>query len=521
MPQITRQVAAEGVSRVVVVTDEPDKYPLERGLRRRASRSATATSSTRCSASCARSRASRSLVYDQTCAAEKRRRRKRGQHGRSAAGASSINELVCEGCGDCGRASNCVSVVPLETEFGRKRQIDQSACNKDFSCLKGFCPSFVTVEGGQPAQGGSRAGCGSSAPADAARAGPARSRRAPMASWSPASAAPASSPSARCSAWPRTSRARASPVLDMAGLAQKGGAVHEPHPHRRRPGGPPRPCASRPAAPTCCSAATWSSPPATRRWRSCAPGQGHARGQHPSDDDRRLHPPAPTSISRPRRSSAGVVEAAAPRAPSSSTPSRLATALLGDASPPTCSCSASPGRRAWCRCRAAAIEQAIELNGVAVGINRQAFRWGRRGRPRSGRGRGARAAPVTPATDAAPGREPRRAVARRGRVPHRLPGRGLRRALPRAGRAGAAGRGRARAGPERARRGGRAQPLQAAGLQGRVRGRAALHRRRVPARSSRAVRGRTKLRFHLAPPLLARARPASGELKSAPTAPGC
>ncbi|HVO90870.1 MAG TPA: indolepyruvate ferredoxin oxidoreductase family protein [Casimicrobiaceae bacterium] len=143
---IARQCAAEGVKRIVVVTDEPDKYPAnafaadiaihhrdELDAVQRALRDTPGVTI---------------LLYDQTCAAEKRRRRKRGKYPDPAKRVV-INELVCEGCGDCGVKSNCVSVAPVETEFGRKRTIDQSSCNKDYSCVKGFCPSFVTVEGGQ------------------------------------------------------------------------------------------------------------------------------------------------------------------------------------------------------------------------------------------------------------------------------------------------------------------------------------------------------------------------------------
>ena len=142
---IARQVAAEGVTKIVVVTDEPDKYPSGYfadtiGIHHR-------TELDRVQRELRDTEGTTVLIYDQTCAAEKRRRRKRGKFPEPQKRVV-INELVCEGCGDCGVQSNCVSVAPVETEFGRKRTIDQSTCNKDYSCVNGFCPSFVTVEGG-------------------------------------------------------------------------------------------------------------------------------------------------------------------------------------------------------------------------------------------------------------------------------------------------------------------------------------------------------------------------------------
>jgi len=145
--QISRQVASEGAKKIVVVTDEPDKYP-------KGSDFAPGTTIRHRDQLDAVQRELRDtpgltvLIYDQTCAAEKRRRRKRGTYPDPDKRVF-INEDVCEGCGDCQEQSNCVAVKPVETEFGRKRMIDQSACNKDFSCLKGFCPSFVTVHGGE------------------------------------------------------------------------------------------------------------------------------------------------------------------------------------------------------------------------------------------------------------------------------------------------------------------------------------------------------------------------------------
>jgi indolepyruvate ferredoxin oxidoreductase len=143
--QIAMSMKAEGAQRIVVVTDEPEKYEgvtLVEGVRvfhrdeldriQREMREIKGTTV---------------IIYDQTCATEKRRRRKRGTMVDPAVRVM-INEEVCEGCGDCGVQSNCLSVEPLETPLGRKRTINQSTCNKDTSCLKGFCPSFVTVEGG-------------------------------------------------------------------------------------------------------------------------------------------------------------------------------------------------------------------------------------------------------------------------------------------------------------------------------------------------------------------------------------
>ncbi len=151
VPQIARQVAAEGAKRIVVVTDEPWKYSKRedwpRGLTIHHRDDLIPVQE-----ELARIPGVTVLIYDQTCAAEKRRRRKRGTFPDPDKRVI-INELVCEGCGDCGVKSNCVSVQPLETEWGRKRTIDQSSCNKDFSCVKGFCPSFVTVTGAKLKQG--------------------------------------------------------------------------------------------------------------------------------------------------------------------------------------------------------------------------------------------------------------------------------------------------------------------------------------------------------------------------------
>jgi indolepyruvate ferredoxin oxidoreductase len=148
VPQIARQVEAEGVSRFVVVSDEPSKYD---GHHDQFPNGTTFHHRDELDAVQRELRDTNGvtvLIYDQTCAAEKRRRRKKGEFP-DPDKRLFINEAVCEGCGDCGVQSNCLAVEPVETELGRKRRIDQSSCNKDYSCVNGFCPSFVTIEGGK------------------------------------------------------------------------------------------------------------------------------------------------------------------------------------------------------------------------------------------------------------------------------------------------------------------------------------------------------------------------------------
>ena len=148
VPEMTRELDAEGATRIVVVTDEPEKYE---GLTSRLAAGVTVHHRDELDTVQKQLREVEGctvIIYDQTCATEKRRRRKRGTMVEPDKRVV-INELVCEGCGDCSVQSNCLSVEPVETEFGRKRRINQNSCNKDYSCVKGFCPSFVTVEGGQ------------------------------------------------------------------------------------------------------------------------------------------------------------------------------------------------------------------------------------------------------------------------------------------------------------------------------------------------------------------------------------
>jgi indolepyruvate ferredoxin oxidoreductase len=370
VPQITQQLAAEGVKRVVVVTDEPDKYPGDAGFAagvtvfhrdkldevQRSLRETPGVSV---------------LVYDQTCAAEKRRRRKRGRFPDPPKRAF-INELVCEGCGDCSRASNCLSVVPVETEFGRKRAIDQSSCNKDFSCVDGFCPSFVTVHGGRlrkhQAPGGHEEIPPLPEPALPDLAEPYDILVAGIGGTGVVTIGALLGMAAHL-------ERKGCSVLDMTGLAQKGGAVLS---HIRVAASPEAIHASRiPAGGgrllLGCDIVVAASPEGLARLRSGASRavinrHETATGGFTRDPD--LAFPA-ESLARSIAAAVGDGRAEFIDA------TRLATALLGDAIATNLFLTGYAYQQGLLPVSAAAIERAIELNAVAVDANRHAFRWGR------------------------------------------------------------------------------------------------------------------------------------------------
>ena len=326
------------------------------------------------------------MVYDQTCAAEKRRRRKRGQFPDPPKRVF-INELVCEGCGDCSRTSNCLSVVPVETEFGRKRAIDQSSCNKDFSCVEGFCPSFVTVHGGALRQHHeAKDGDGIPplpAPALPALAEPYNILVTGVGGTGVVTIGALLGMAAHL-------EGKGCSILDMTGLAQKGGAVLS---HIRIADAPDDIHAVRittgnahlllgcdivvAARPTGC--------PAARR-------RGARRRQSARDHHRRLHPQSRSAVF-PQSELAQRIAAAVGRDKADFVDAtRLATALLGDAIATNLFLLGYAYQKGLIPVSAEAIEQAIELNGVAVEFNKRAFLWGRWAARRSRRGRAHRRA---------------------------------------------------------------------------------------------------------------------------------
>ena len=371
VPQITQQVYAEGVRRIAVVSDEPDKYPSHAefapGVTRhhrseldavqRELRELPGTSV---------------LVYDQTCAAEKRRRRKRGNYPDPDQRVF-INDLVCEGCGDCGVKSNCVAVLPLETEFGRKRRIDQSACNKDFSCLEGFCPSFVTVHGGRLRK------AKSVVTSDSFGALPEPTPPALDKPYNIVIAGVGGTGIVTIGALLGMAahlEGKGCSVLDMMGLAQKGGAVTT---HLRLAATPEAVTTTRIAASKAdlilgCDLVVAASPEALITVRY---GQTHilANTQEVMTGDFTRQPDIKfpkQALLESLRQSAGDEQIEALEA------TRLATALLGDAIATNSFMLGYAYQKGWIPLSGDALEKAIELNGVAVEFNKQAFLWGRR-----------------------------------------------------------------------------------------------------------------------------------------------
>ncbi|QEK90779.1 indolepyruvate ferredoxin oxidoreductase family protein [Achromobacter insolitus] len=222
VPMISRQMAAEGIDKIIVVTDDTEKYQRIEGMapgvpvRHRDELDAVMRELREHPAVSV-------LIYDQTCATEKRRRRKRNAYPDPARRVL-INERVCEGCGDCSQKSHCLSVEPLDTEFGRKRTINQSSCNKDFSCLKGFCPSFVTVEGGKLKKPGALVQDG--AIDDDVPHPAARELHQPYGVFIAGVGGTGVVTIGQLLGMAAHLEGKGCSVLDMAGLAQKGGAVY-------------------------------------------------------------------------------------------------------------------------------------------------------------------------------------------------------------------------------------------------------------------------------------------------------
>ena len=374
VPQVAQQLVAEGVHQIVVVTDGTERHygiadlPHGVALRQRDELDLIQRELREYPGVSA-------LIYDQTCAAEKRRRRKRGSFPDPQRRVY-INAAVCEGCGDCGVQSNCLAVAPLETEFGRKRVIDQSACNKDFSCLKGFCPSFVTVVGGTPRKG---------------LAGVAADGESSFAEPPPPSLAGTREPYGllitgvggtgivtigALIGMAAHIDGKGVTVLDMTGLAQKGGAVTS---HVRIADNPETLHAVRIATGEAeaviggdaivTAGADALAKMAVGRTRAVVNCANTPTAEFTHDPDWQF------PLARLRASVSDAVGAQNAFFLDATT---LATRLMGDAIAGNLFLLGYAWQKGMVPVSFAAIDQAIALNGTAVAMNRQAFLWGRR-----------------------------------------------------------------------------------------------------------------------------------------------
>jgi indolepyruvate ferredoxin oxidoreductase len=374
VPQIARQVAADGAKKIAVVSDEPHKYPADAGWptmvtihhRRELANVQQALIQVP---------GTTVLIYDQTCAAEKRRRRKRGAMIEPDQRVI-INELVCEGCGDCGQQSNCVSIQPVETEYGRKRTIDQSSCNKDFSCANGFCPSFVTVRGARLKKAPSPPG-GDGAISEAPIAEPDRREigEKPYSIIVTGVGGTGVVTVAAILAMAAHLEGKGCGTIDMAGLAQKGGAVYSHVKLGRRPEDIR---AIRVAAGDAdlilgCDLVVSASKKVLAAVRAGATAVViNSAETYPGDFARNIDFYLPSerikqAIKQASADTARFVDAGG-----------IAAAMLGTTVSANMFMLGYAYQLGYVPLSAAAIERAIELNGEAVPTNHSAFKWGRR-----------------------------------------------------------------------------------------------------------------------------------------------
>ncbi len=373
VPQITHQMAAEGVKRIAVVTDQPEKYGSNAGF-------APGVTVHHRDDYDAVQREFREqggvtvIVYDQTCAAEKRRRRKRGAFPDPQKRVF-INDLVCEGCGDCGEKSNCVSVTPLDTEFGRKRLIDQSACNKDYSCVKGFCPSFVTVHGGGVRKAVSKGGDKADAPFPALSAPALPALDKPYGILVTGVGGTGVVTIGAIVGMAAHLEGKGFAGLDMAGLAQKGGAVYS---HLQIAAHPDDIKTVRLGAGSArvvlgCDLVVSASQKTLDTTRQGTRMVVNTHEQMTGEFTRNANFSFPrASLRKTIANGVGADNVEFVEA------SRIATALMGDSIATNMFLLGYAFQRGLIPVSAEAIEKAIELNGAAVKMNQAAFLWGRR-----------------------------------------------------------------------------------------------------------------------------------------------
>ncbi|AJG19477.1 indolepyruvate ferredoxin oxidoreductase family protein [Cupriavidus basilensis] len=378
VPRMVAQLIAEGVGKVVLVSDHPQRYWGAKSIPASveiAHRDALDDVQRRLRAY----RGVSAIVYDQTCAAEKRRRRKRGTLADPVRRVV-INPSVCEGCGDCSVQSNCIAIEPLETPLGRKRAVNQSSCNKDMSCLKGFCPSFVTIEGLQPKRANQR-------------------RIQQMEAQWRASLPPPAGPAALGAlleharilvtgvggtgvvtvgailAMAAHLEGKGAATLDFTGLAQKNGAVvsHVQLADRRERIVTARIEACSADVMIGCDAVVAASPDVLARLRKCGTRAVVNSAVAPTADfvangdlpiSREIHQAAIESVVGAGQAEFFDCTAAA-------------MTLFGDAIATNMMLVGHAYQRGWIPLSEMAIARAIELNGAAVELNRRAFLWGR------------------------------------------------------------------------------------------------------------------------------------------------